>query len=115
MTMRVMTAATALLAALASYAAAEPEQSRQTPAQLCKYGGDDSARKGGIATLEAFKKKYAATFKSADEEKLAWSVYQAVNRCDAVVAIGRLDDTGGLLGKSGYCVLRDLKPWTIAI
>ncbi|MBV8762822.1 MAG: hypothetical protein JO257_36390 [Deltaproteobacteria bacterium] len=104
-----------VLLAVGSAASADPKPTSQTPEQLCSCRGDASARKGGIATVDAFHKKYGGTFKSADEEKLAWAVYQATNRCDSTMVIGRLEDTGSFFQKPGYCVLRDLKPWTIAI
>jgi hypothetical protein len=87
----------------------------QKPEQLCKCAGDESVRKGGIASYEAFQKRYRGRFKSAAESQLAWKVYQAANRCNAVMVIGRLADTGGFVGKPGHCVMRGLKDWTVAI
>lgn len=108
-------AAFLLTFSLATLADGQPRLAEQTPDQLCKCAGDDSGRKGGIPTYEAFQKKYRGRFKSAAEGQLAWKVYQAANRCDAVMVIGRLPDTGGFEGKPGYCVLRELKDYTVAI
>lgn len=104
-----------LFFSLAVLANAQQRLSEQTPDQLCKCAGDDSSRKGGIATFEAFQKKYSGRFKSGAEAQLAWRVYQAANRCDAVMVIGRLADTESFENKPGYCVLRGLGNWTVAI
>jgi hypothetical protein len=104
-----------LFFSLAVVVSGQKRLSEQTPDQLCKCGGDDSARKGGIVTYEAFQKKYGSRFKSGAEGQLAWKVYQAANRCDAVMVIGRLADTEGFEGKPGYCVLRGLSNWSVAI
>jgi hypothetical protein len=87
----------------------------QNPDQLCKCSGDDSKDKGGSPTFEAFKKKYGSQFTSAAQAQLGWRVYQASNRCNAVMVIGRLADTESFEGKPGYCVLRGLRDWSVAI
>jgi hypothetical protein len=87
---------------------------QQTPEQLCKCAGDDSTRKGGIRTIEEFRKKYGQRLQPSKID-LAWRVYQAANRCDANVVIGRLGDTATFEGKAGYCVLRDLIGYDVPI
>jgi len=94
---------------------AQTRLAEQTPDQLCKCAGDNSERMGGIRTYDQFQKKYGRRFKSGAEGQTAWKVYQAANRCDAVMVIGRLADTGGFEGKPGYCVLRGLSNWSVAI
>lgn len=96
-------------------AVSQVRPAEQTPEQLCKCSGDNSARLGGLANYDAFQKRYERRFRSPAESQLAWRVYQAVNRCNAVMVIGRLADTGSFEGKSGYCVLRGLNDWTVAI
>lgn len=104
-----------LIILLTLAAAAQVKPAEQTPEQLCKCSGDSSARLGGLANYDAFQKRYARRFRTPAESQLAWRVYQAVNRCNAVMVIGRLADTADFEGKSGYCVLRGLSNWTVAI
>jgi len=87
----------------------------QTPESLCRCAANDSVSRGGLRTFEEFLIKYGNSFKSPTEAQLAWRVYQAANQCDAVVIIGRLSDTGSFENKPGYCVLRTLKGWTMAV
>jgi hypothetical protein len=87
----------------------------QTPESLCRCAGDDSPAKGGIRTFDEFNAKFGATFPTRAELELAWNVYKAVNRCDSMVVLGRLADTGDFEGKPGYCVLRSLEGWTMRV
>ena len=87
----------------------------QTPESLCQCAGDESASKGGIRTFDEFNAKFGATFPTRTELELAWNVYKAVNRCDSVVVLGRLTDTGSFENKPGYCVLRTLPGWTMRV
>ena len=87
----------------------------QTPDTLCKCNGDDSSSHGGLRSWEEFAARYQGRYKSEEEGRLAWRVYQAANRCNAVMVIGRLDETEGFEGKNAHCVLRTLKDWTVFI
>src|SRR5437763_7196925 len=87
----------------------------QTPESLCRCAGDDSPSKGGIRTFDEFNAKFGSSFPTRAELELAWNVYKAVNRCDSVVVLGRLADTGDFEGKPGYCVLRTLDGWTMRV
>jgi hypothetical protein len=87
----------------------------QSPGDLCQCSGDESSTRGGFRTFEEFKGAFRGEFKTADEARLGWEVYQAANRCNAQVIIGRLADTGSYENQPGYCVLRGLVGWTMAI
>src|SRR5688572_16002065 len=82
-----------------------PAPASQTPDSLC-HCTRTSVPAGGISTIEEFEAKFGKPFLSEAERQLAWRVYQAANRCDAVMVIGRLSDTGAFENKPGYCVLR---------
>lgn len=87
---------------------------QQTPATLCRCsGGNPSA--GGIRSYEEFRRRFGARFKSDQDAQWAWQVYQAVNRCNSVIVLGRNADTGQYEGRPGYCVLRTLDPYSIAL
>ena len=104
-----------------SLLAAQPEAQAQKRSlllakaeTLCRCSPNSSPSKGGIRTYEQFIAR-RGSFKSPAEARLAWRVYQAANRCDAVMIIGRLSDTGSFENKPGYCVLRSLGGWTMAV
>ena len=112
----IWTSATAALAEPQFNARAAPTFAppQQTPATLCKCNGGNSSP-GGIRSYEEFRRRFGSRFKSDQDTQRAWQVYQAVNRCDSVIVLGRNTDTGQYENRPGYCVLRTLEPYSIAL
>lgn len=104
-----------LAQAIAAHAQRRTIAVPQSPDDLCRCSGDDSASRGGVRTFEEFTAQYGAKFATRQELELAWRVYRAVNRCNSVVVLGRLADTDQFERRAGYCVLRNLVGWTMRV
>lgn len=85
----------------------------QTPETLCASGA--AASNAPKVSYEQFKARFGHRFKSEEEIQFAWRVYQAVHNTSATVVLGRLADTKSYVGTQGYCVLANLKPYSIAL
>ncbi len=82
--------------------------------EVCSCSGESS--KGSIKTEEEFFESYDwIEFETAEEAQTAWRLFRAVNRCEATIVIGRLDDTKNIADRAGTCVLNDYEDWTPGI
>ena len=82
--------------------------------QVCSCSGEPS--KGSVNTADEFFESYDwIEFNTEEEAQTAWKLFRVVNRCQATIVIGRLDDTRNIAGRAGTCVLHDYEDWTPAI
>ena len=97
-----------------SWLTGKAELSSIDVAEVCSCSSETS--KGSVKTKEEFLKTYNwIKFETAEEAHTAWTLFRTVNRCEAKIVIGRLDDTRSIAGRAGTCVLNDYEDWTPGI
>ncbi len=82
--------------------------------RVCNCSGESS--RGSINTADEFFESYHwIEFETDEEAQTAWKLFRVINRCEATIVIGRLDDTNNIADRAGTCVLHDYQDWTPAI